>query len=159
MIGDINFFLYPFDDDEDPSICGDTQGSKPRHCVGEVDVMIASKANRGQGVGFGAVCALLLYIHRNRKAILAEYAGAAEPPRLKGLLVKIKESNVQSVALFRRVGFVQRGAVNYFGEVEMVLDDFEQVMDERNLEWVGEASKWYREVEYLRIESSKLPLP
>ncbi|TDZ40001.1 putative methionine--tRNA ligase [Colletotrichum spinosum] len=119
MIGDINFFVYPHDDDEEG------EGAY----VGEVDVMVAEKASRGKGVGYAAVTSLLAYVHRNQEKILEEYVegeGKSGKAELKGLMVKIKEGNAASIALFKRVGFAQKGEVNYFGEVTMVLNGLDQ---------------------------------
>ncbi|KAF0636053.1 hypothetical protein FPSE5266_03070 [Fusarium pseudograminearum] len=135
MRGDINFFLYPFEsDDEDDTT--DTQG----WVTGEVDVMIASPSHRGQGLGQAAVCALLVYIRKHIDGILAEY-GAKE---LKGLMVKIKEGNKGSRALFEKLGFVQKGEVNYFGEVLMTIE-WDEVL--KRAWWTG-AEKEFREVKY-----------
>lgn len=46
---------------------------------------------------------------------------------LKMLMVKIKAANAHSIALFRSLGFVQEGDVNYFGEVKLVLQDFDSL--------------------------------
>ena len=64
MRGDINFFLYPFenDDEDEPTDAG--------WVTGEVDVMIASPSHRGQGLGRAAVCALLVYIRKHIDGIL-----------------------------------------------------------------------------------------
>ncbi|KAK0651849.1 GNAT domain-containing protein [Cercophora newfieldiana] len=119
MIGDVNFFLYPYDDDDD-----DTPGL----CVGEVDIMIADTQDRGKGIGKAAVVAFLHYIFRNLDSVLAEYAqardGDGSHQKLKMLMVKIKADNAQSIALFRGLGFTQEGDVNYFGEVKLVLREF-----------------------------------
>ncbi|KAK1995851.1 hypothetical protein LX36DRAFT_659204 [Colletotrichum falcatum] len=131
MIGDINFFIYPNDDDGDDDD-EPTQTVAEGSYVGEVDVMVASKDHRGKGIGHAAVTTLLTYVHRNKERILAEYvegegkAGEGKAPELKGLMVKIKEKNAASIALFRRLGFVQKGDVNYFGEIQMVLKDLGQ---------------------------------
>ncbi|KAL0943652.1 n-acetyltransferase 9 [Colletotrichum truncatum] len=119
MIGDINFFVYPHDDEEEG------EGAY----VGEVDVMVAAKEHRGKGVGYAAVTSLLVYVHQNQDRILKEYIegeGKGGKAELKGLMVKIKENNAASIALFKRVGFTQKGEVNYFGEIEMVLKDLDQ---------------------------------
>ncbi|KAF4453027.1 putative METHIONYL-TRNA SYNTHETASE, mitochondrial [Fusarium austroafricanum] len=135
MRGDINFFLYPFEDDDEDSTT-DTQG----WVTGEVDVMIASPSHRGQGLGQAAVCALLVYIRKHIDGALAEY-GAKE---LKGLMVKIKEGNKGSRALFEKLGFVQKGEVNYFGEVLMTIE-WDEVLKR---DWWKGAEDEFREVRY-----------
>lgn len=139
MIGDINFFLYPFDDDDDDD---EGEGAGRGVVVGEIDIMIASPRDRGQGLGRAAVAAFLHYIWANRGAILDEYyhhgpSGRQQkqeeedapppPPRLRLLMAKIKASNAPSIALFKGIGFEQEGEVNYFGEVKLVLKDFGSV--------------------------------
>lgn len=148
MIGDVNLFLYPYDGDDD-----DEESSRNQY-VGEIDVMVADTDHRGRGVGFAAVTALMEYVHRNAGAILGEFAAgqgdvaeAKGKPVLRGLMAKIKEGNDRSVALFRRVGFTQRGGVNYFGELEMALDGFAQAM-EGGLAWRADVG--YHEVRYKR---------
>lgn len=125
MIGDINFFLYPSDDDDAP-----TEGS----CVGEVDIMIAGQGDRGKGLGKAAVSTFLHYIWSNRDGILGEYqagemgsATSGGSLRLEVLMAKIKSDNVGSIALFRGLGFQQEGEVNYFGEIKMVLKSFDSL--------------------------------
>lgn len=120
MIGDVNFFLY--DDEEDDEA----------YCVGEVDIMIAGVHDRGKGIGRAVVSSFLHYIQRNLDGVLDEYrtsrpSQSAESPKLKQLMVKIKADNTPSIALFKSIGFVQEGDINYFGEVKLVLRDFEKV--------------------------------
>ena len=136
MIGDINFFLHPYDEGED----GDGEGNQnqpdagahqSRLYSGEVDVMIARPEHRGQGFGRAAVTAFLHYILEEKWAAILDEAGAAEPtaspampaqmqrPQLKQLMVKIQATNEASIGLFKSLGFVQKGSVNYFGEVEL----------------------------------------
>ncbi|KAH8664042.1 GNAT domain-containing protein [Xylariales sp. PMI_506] len=137
MVGDINLFLTPWDYEEEEG--GDGGGAAAtavaRYAVGEVDIMIADTANRGRGMGRAAVSAFLWYIWKNRAAILKEYAtspeGAAAAAaagggglEMKQLLVRIKATNEGSIALFKGLGFEQKGDVNYFGEIEMVLQEF-----------------------------------
>lgn len=197
MRGDINFFLYPDEEDEDQHEDGDAPSAvsggevksgertqRTRWLVGEVDVMIAHEGHRGRGFGGGAVRALLVYLRRNMEGILAEYHRAAgedrprsssistgqtapaqlggnssdsgggggggggghecttAPVRLRGLMAKIKEGNAGSRALFAGLGFVQRGEVNYFGEVTVVMGWEEAAR--RAAEW--EAGEAYSEV-------------
>lgn len=141
MRGDINFFLYPYEDDDD-----DAAADKQGWLTGEVDVMIAAKTHRGQGLGQAAVHALLVYLSRNLDGILREHATTADgmPGRLQGLMAKIKQSNEASRALFGKIGFRQSGEVNYFGEVTMVMG-WEEL--ERREWWKGAAGD-YEEVGY-----------
>jgi RimJ/RimL family protein N-acetyltransferase len=126
MIGDINFFLYPLDDDEASAT---TEVKSARECIGEVDIMVAEKTERGKGVGLAAVAAFLLYIHHHLHDIFREYDMKEKENRipdnpidirLRYFMVKIKESNLASIALFKRLGFRQEGSTNYFGEIKML---------------------------------------
>lgn len=150
MVGDINLFLTPWenddenDDDEQHDIVTNTkskQGSEVNgtgderedtdsgavtYCAGEVDIMIAESSNRGRGMGKGAVSTFLWFIRANMTEILSEYAasiGATGRLEMKELLARINATNAGSIALFKALGFEQRGEVNYFGEIEMVLKD------------------------------------
>ncbi|PHH74297.1 hypothetical protein CDD82_5010 [Ophiocordyceps australis] len=118
MRGDVNLFLSP---DQDSG-----------GVVGEVDVMIASTADRGRGLGMGAVRALLCYVVGNVDGLVTEYqssTGQCGPGSgrdgsdagLRGLRVKIGQRNHASRALFAKLGFEERGKVDYFGEVTMVM--------------------------------------
>lgn len=143
MRGDINFFLYPHDGDSDDDEATPTDGRQDGRCTGEVDVMIASPEHRGSGLGQAAVCALLVYLRRHVEEMLGEY-GSDSPGALKGLMVKIKEGNAGSRGLFGKLGFVQKGEVNYFGEVVMVTA-WEDVVGR---DWWEVAERDYREVVY-----------
>lgn len=127
MIGDINFFLYPWDDEEPEDDGVDTGGTHPSYCVGEIDIMVASQEDRGKGIGKAAVSTFMHYIWSNRLAILREYHQAATQPELKFLMAKIKATNTHSIALFKSLEFEQEGDVNYFGEVKLVLHDLERL--------------------------------
>ncbi|PSR90791.1 GNAT domain-domain-containing protein [Coniella lustricola] len=136
MIGDINFFLYPDNEDEDEDARGADSARQQQNkklCVGEVDIMIAGEYDRRKGLGLAAVTAFLHYIWSNLDAILAEYASDIEDKdngaglELKLLMAKIKTTNAGSIALFKRLGFEQEGEVNYFGELKMVLKDFKGI--------------------------------
>lgn len=141
MRGDINFFLYPSDDADEGSGL----------YTGEVDVMVASAEHRGCGLGRAAVQALLVYVWKHEREILSEFVPDEKNARLEGLMVKIKEGNGGSRALFGKLGFVQSGEVNYFGEVKMVLPDVENGHKDRYLEelpWWDSAVSDYEEVQY-----------
>lgn len=155
MIGDINFFLYPDDEDdedEDGQQIQQLQRKKKQLCVGEVDIMVAGENDRGKGLGTAAVTAFLHYIWSNLDAILAEYVSQQQQEaeggeqqqaglELKLLMAKIKATNAGSIALFKRLGFEQEGDVNYFGEIKMVLKEFEGI---------ARGVDGYRVVEYRR---------
>lgn len=134
--GDINFFLYPYDTVDDSV-------TDPNLLVGEVDIMIAATEHRGRGVGQAAVRALLVYIQRNLTAILSEYSGQ-KGAELKGLMVKLKEGNKASRALFERLGFKQEGNVNYFGEITLLM----AWEDLTKKHWWEEAAKDFDEFKY-----------
>uniref|UniRef100_A0A8H7NLA8 N-acetyltransferase domain-containing protein n=1 Tax=Bionectria ochroleuca TaxID=29856 RepID=A0A8H7NLA8_BIOOC len=82
IVGDVNFFLHDYDPDEydygddQDDADGDEYDSSDEErdgwLVGEVDIMIAERASRGRGMGKAAVCALLVYIHRHVRGLLAE---------------------------------------------------------------------------------------
>lgn len=138
MRGDINFFLYPDEEEEDTLQNG---------LIGEVDVMIADNKHRGQGFGGASVRALLTYLQRHLAEILTEHttgdtSASQGGAKLTGLMAKIKQDNAGSRALFQKLGFRQRGEVNYFGEVTMVMDWGEA--ERRVEEW----AEGYREVVY-----------
>lgn len=136
MVGDINFFLYPWDDEEEGESeqGGGASAQEPSYYVGEVDIMIADHSHRGQGLGTAAVMTFLHYIYRNLKGILHEYAASQDGAKkdevhaLKLFMVKIKAKNESSIALFKRLGFEQQGEVNYFGEIKMVLEDYHPLL-------------------------------
>lgn len=124
MKGDVNFFLYLDDDDDDDVV--EPRESSTIRLRGEVDVMIAETQHRGKGTGEAAVRSILAYIRENLTEILNEYAQGEgldkDKIQLVGLMVKIKQDNVGSRGLFKKLGFKQEGEANYFGEVKMVMD-------------------------------------
>ncbi|KAK6453195.1 methionyl-tRNA synthetase [Trichoderma asperellum] len=145
MKGDVNFFLY-LDDDDDEDGAEQRDGSHTR-LRGEIDVMIAGQQHRGKGTGEAAVRTILAYIRSNLTGILQEYAQGEnldkDKIQLVGLMAKIKEDNTGSRGLFKKLGFRQEGEANYFGEVKMVMS-WEEIESE---EMVGGLE--YREVPYV----------
>ncbi|KAK4250678.1 GNAT domain-containing protein, partial [Corynascus novoguineensis] len=150
MVGDINLFLYPYEDeDEGDEDRGEALPSAtPEFCVGEVDIMIADGQHRGKGLGRAVVQAFLQYVHRNLDGVVREYAEDKDmtvPPRLKLLMAKINQSNEKSIILFKRLGFEQEGGVDYFGEVKLVLRDLGKL--------AAEVPQGYTELVYSRDRS------
>lgn len=143
MVGDVNLFIYPDDSDPDEEAPEGQAGAGRTRVFGEVDVMLAEPSHRRHGHGKGAVLALLRFLRRNLRAILAEYAssvGQGGEVELVRLVAKIKDSNEPSKTLFAGLGFVPKGEVNYFDEVEMMLEGFEG--------WLPLEEGGYEEVEY-----------
>ncbi|KAB5531189.1 GNAT domain-containing protein [Coniochaeta sp. 2T2.1] len=144
MVGDINLFIYPSDDDDED----EEDGASGRRNLyqGEVDIMIADEAKRSNGLGRAAVAALLYYIATHSEGIMREYVSGEKVAagRLALLMARIKADNVVSIALFKSLGFERVGEVNYFGEIKMVLPE------ERFKGLAGEMPGGYEEVEYRR---------
>lgn len=120
MIGDVNLFLTPADDDEDSSKTGASS-----HLLGEIEIMIALKNSQGKGLGKAILLTFMWYIFSNIVPILEEYDTAHEKKsmvksELRYLRVKIGASNTRSIRLFEGVGFKKISETpNYFGEVEL----------------------------------------
>lgn len=122
MLGDVNFFLHPFDE----------EGGEEGWLVGEVDIMIAEPEARRQGKGLNAVQALLVYVSVQMGFILEEYVMSDKEglsgASLKGFFAKINKDNEGSKRLFQKLGFKQHGEVNYFGEIKLTIgiDEIQQ---------------------------------
>jgi GNAT superfamily N-acetyltransferase len=154
MLGDINLFLTPADEDDEG-------------CIGELELMIAPKGARRQGYGRAALLSFLMYLQKHLDEILEEYgvslakqANDTYPDadnknrkmRLLQLRVKIGSKNEKSINLFTSVGFVKVSeGENYFGEVELVFEGF---LGEGRVE--GLFQKWritgYEELKYNRLD-------
>jgi RimJ/RimL family protein N-acetyltransferase len=129
MIGDVNLFLYDDDDedDEDANAAEKVKNGEEtpeKHVLGELEIMVASQAHRGQGLAQETLRAFMAYIQSVLPGMLTEYSQNSEEVGkaavLKYLRVKIDKDNVRSLALFERLGFVRIAAEpNYFGEVEL----------------------------------------
>jgi GNAT superfamily N-acetyltransferase len=167
MLGDVNFFVHRVDKDEEE---GEDQAvpssSKENRCKVEIDVMIANESSRGKGIGHAVVTAGLVYLYRNRDKIMKEYSDveaqkasnsregtsrvleANQPVHLKEVIARIGEANEKSIALFKRVGFKQRGEISYWREYELILEDFCTAMEDGRLEWSSQAAQDYTELEY-----------
>jgi len=132
MLGDINLFLFPPEDDEDnvePPANG--RDGSAGSVIGELELMIANPTHRRKGYGRAALLTFLSYIISNWMSIYSEYTDqrpslhptgslASTHPELRYLRVKINESNVGSIHLFESVGFKRMAEkANYFGEVEL----------------------------------------
>ncbi|KAF2730413.1 hypothetical protein EJ04DRAFT_579883 [Polyplosphaeria fusca] len=123
MIGDVNLFLTPSDDDDHEDQA--SQDPKARSVVGEIEIMIASKQHQGKGLGKAILLTLLWYVVASLSPIMSEYDavhGGDDKVKstLKYLRVKIGAENNRSIRLFESVGFVKVSETpNYFGEMEL----------------------------------------
>ncbi|KAI0866045.1 acetyltransferase domain-containing protein [Xylaria cubensis] len=129
MVGDVNIFLTPLDDDDDRDTNGHLNGTKERkdetHYVkGEIDIMIALPEHRRRGLGEAAVRAFLRYLTENHEIIMKEYVGAEgiRTAKIKSLVAKIHAENEGSIRLFGNLGFCRDGDPDYFNEISMMLD-------------------------------------
>jgi len=114
MIGDVNLFLSPADEDDEG-------------CIGELELMVAPVDKRRKGYGRAAILTFLQYIEAHLEEILSEYKQqtSEEKMSLLQLRVKIGGKNEKSIKLFESIGFINVGeGENYFGEVELVLKGF-----------------------------------
>jgi RimJ/RimL family protein N-acetyltransferase len=145
MLGDVNLFLTPADEDEEG-------------CIGELELMIAPSSARRKGYGRAAILTFLAYIENHLDQILDEYrigTGGQEGGKMKLLMLRVKigSKNEKSIGLFESIRFVKTGeGENYFGEVEMV---FEGAVSGgragKLMERFGVAG--YREIEYVEGKS------
>lgn len=135
MIGDINLFLLPAEDDDDDGDGDDdtlqSKAGSESSVIGEIELMIALSNLRRRGYGRAALLSFLGYINSHWILIYQEYTSKtaeSQPeaplanrwPTLAYLRVKINESNVGSIHLFESVGFKRTAEkANYFGEVEL----------------------------------------
>jgi RimJ/RimL family protein N-acetyltransferase len=112
MVGDINFFIYPSEEEDKEGLY-----------EGEVDIMIAEQAYRGKGIGKEAVSAFLWWIIRHAEGITEEFSRETEEGAggMNLIMARIKKENEGSIRLFKSLGFEQVGDVNYFGEIKLVL--------------------------------------
>ncbi|KAI0550803.1 GNAT domain-containing protein [Xylaria curta] len=130
MVGDVNLFLTPLDDDDDDDdgdkdINGIKEEKDETRCVkGEIDIMIALPEHRRRGLGEAAVRAFLRYLTGNHDTIVKEYVGATgiKTARIKRLVAKIHSDNEGSIRLFGNLGFCRDGDPDYFNEISMVVD-------------------------------------
>ncbi|KAK2389072.1 Acyl-CoA N-acyltransferase (NAT) superfamily protein [Trifolium repens] len=100
MVGDVNIFM---NDINNPQIA-------------EVEIMIAEQTSRGKGLG--------------KESVLIMMAFAIEKLGIKTFQVKIGESNVESINLFKKLGFVQTSHSNIFKEVTLELQITEAKSEE-----------------------------
>lgn len=140
MIGDVNLFLSPADEDEEG-------------CIGELELMIAPVRARRKGYGRATILTFLQYIQAHMNEILEEYkkgkADDAQKMQLLQLKVKIGSKNEKSIKLFESLGFIKvEEGPNYFGEFELV---FEGLFGEERMRGLLEryGVEGYRKLEYV----------
>ena len=117
MVGDVNLFLSEEDDEEEnvgeeekPE--GNEQQSgnvaiEKRGMQAELDIMIAEKSARGQGIGLEASCLMMLYGVRHLG--------------IRRFFCKINEDNHSSLSLFRKLKFEECDYAACFKQYEYEL--------------------------------------
>lgn len=115
LAGDVNLFIH--------DISSEYKTKDFRPVTGEINIMIARREARGQGLGKDALKTFVRYVVEHKEVILNEYKGGSNKPcRLVSLQAKIDKDNVTSIALFEKAGFIKTTEQpNYFGEVELLL--------------------------------------
>ncbi len=111
MIGDVNLFLSEIhDDDDDDDNDGEevvNEQNQVKRIQAELDVMIAEEKYRKMGMGKEASLIMMLY--------------GAQNLGIERFLVKIKEDNTASRALFEKLGFKECNYAACFQEYELEL--------------------------------------
>ena len=116
MIGDVNLFLSEIDDSDESDTDDNAEISEVDKSQetpsapliqAEVDIMIARIDFQGKGLGRAATCAMLLY-------------GATEL-NIHRFFCRINEDNINSIRLFKAIGFEQCDYAACFKQVELEL--------------------------------------
>ena len=109
MVGDVNLFLSEEDEEEvEDGVERATENTEtPVRIQAELDIMVAEEAARGQGIGLEASCLMMLY-------------GARELG-IRRFFCKINEDNQSSIALFRKLKFVECDYAACFKQYEYEL--------------------------------------
>ncbi|OTB13673.1 hypothetical protein K445DRAFT_24520 [Daldinia sp. EC12] len=160
MVGDVNMFLSRWDDDDEQE---QKEKEAKTYYTAEIDIMIADPKFRGKGLGRAAVATFLSFVRRHLDGILAEYTGSLDvadtntngKPVLKDIVAKINADNKASIVLFKALGFKQSGETNYFGEIQMVFEGFEETDDEWERMNSGIMGDGYKELVYDRSQLKK----
>ncbi|EGG12821.1 uncharacterized protein MELLADRAFT_101377 [Melampsora larici-populina 98AG31] len=104
MIGDVNLFLS----NTSPSLDeNENENEEEEKSIGELEIMIASKAHRRIGLGIEV---MKIFMHYSHLSIL---------PQIDFYLVKIALNNQSSINLFKKLGFNEFKINDYFQEVEL----------------------------------------
>lgn len=107
MVGDVNLFLSEIDDEEDENGTEVAVSDKSHREQAEIDIMIAERDYKKQGLGRAATSSMLLF-GANRLGI-------------ERFFCKINEDNTASINLFNSLGFVQCNYAECFKQVELEL--------------------------------------
>jgi RimJ/RimL family protein N-acetyltransferase len=126
MIGDINLFLTDYlGDSYDASQSNPhhSQATPPDRLLGEINIMIAIKSWRREGLGRSALGGFLRYVWAHRVEVVKELEDSKKAKyELVGFQAKIDANNMASIGLFKSMGFKETSeGPNFFGEVELLL--------------------------------------
>ncbi len=109
MVGDVNVFFYPVnDDDGDDAVSKDQQQSRVTQYDAEVTLMVAVSDARRCGYGSEILTGMLYFLHESRK----------ELPPIRRILAKISEDNEASLRFFERENWTRIRLIQPWREVE-----------------------------------------
>lgn len=112
LVGDTNIFIYNEEDDEGRLIK-----------VGEAEIMIAAKTDRGKGFGYEAMVQMLRY--------------AVDGVGIEKIVAKIGLSNENSIRMFEKMGLKEESRSEVFKEISL-----SKIVDNEWKDWL------HKEVEY-----------
>ncbi|XP_046971014.1 alpha/beta-tubulin-N-acetyltransferase 9 [Vanessa cardui] len=117
--------VYETKNDEITSMIGDTNIflTDKENSIGEIEIMIAEKSALGKKFGWESVIIMMLY---GIKFI-----------NIKTFEAKISYSNVVSINMFKKLGFVEKSRSDIFEEIT-----FQKIVTEDWVEWLDKQMRW-----------------
>ncbi|XP_047542345.1 alpha/beta-tubulin-N-acetyltransferase 9 isoform X4 [Vanessa atalanta] len=112
-------------EDEDTSMIGDTNifMTDKDNSIGEIEIMIAEKSALGKRFGWESVIIMMLY--------------GIKFVNIKIFEAKISYSNVVSINMFKKLGFVEKSRSDMFEEIT-----FHKIVTEDWVEWLDQQIRW-----------------
>ncbi|XP_047542317.1 alpha/beta-tubulin-N-acetyltransferase 9 isoform X1 [Vanessa atalanta] len=117
--------IYESKNDEITSMIGDTNifMTDKDNSIGEIEIMIAEKSALGKRFGWESVIIMMLY--------------GIKFVNIKIFEAKISYSNVVSINMFKKLGFVEKSRSDMFEEIT-----FHKIVTEDWVEWLDQQIRW-----------------
>ncbi|XP_026484703.1 alpha/beta-tubulin-N-acetyltransferase 9 [Vanessa tameamea] len=117
--------IYETKNDEITSMIGDTNifMTDKDNSIGEIEIMIAEKSALGKRFGWESVIIMMLY--------------GIKFVNIKTFEAKISYSNVVSINMFKKLGFVEKSRSDMFEEIT-----FHKIVTEDWVEWLDQQIRW-----------------